>query len=55
MGGGTAPLSPQPRRERGERHVRGREKAVALPPGESERCRPALARVGRRAGAVGGR
>jgi hypothetical protein len=53
MGDGTAPLSVQLRRERGERRAGGREKAGPIPPGGSGRYCPALARIGRRAGARG--
>jgi hypothetical protein len=40
---------------RGDRQARGRERATALTPGESGRYRPALARVGARVWARGGR
>jgi hypothetical protein len=50
-GGGTTPLSARLRRERGGRRAGGREKAGSIPPGGSGHCHPALARVGRRAGA----
>jgi hypothetical protein len=51
-GGRYRPLSAQLRQERGERHAGGREKAGAILPGGSGRYRPALARIGRCAGAV---
>jgi hypothetical protein len=55
MGGGTAPLSARRRREAGGRRSSGKERAGWIPPGGSGRYRPALARIGRREGAGGGR
>jgi hypothetical protein len=54
MESGTATLSARFRREAGRRRTGGGERAGSIPPDGSRRNRPALSRVGRRAGAGGG-
>jgi hypothetical protein len=49
------PVPPPYQRGAGGRRSSGRERAGWIPPGGSGRYRPALARVGRHAGAGGGR
>jgi hypothetical protein len=51
----TGAVPPPYRRGAGGRQASGRERAGWISPGGSRRYRPALARVGRRAGARGGR